>query len=346
MAKIYWNNLEDELIQAIKNPVVQNVVKKINDKEPDENGLITLTASDLGAITQAELTTALENVLKITDIVDDLNTGGTAKVLSAEQGKILKNMIATAGMTPEQKTKLDGIEEGANKYTLPTATTAILGGVKPDGTTIKVTADGVISTEVVDLSAYIKTVNTTITPDIQGNIVLTIGDLDGYTKTETEAKIKVTDDKVVSHIADTTIHTTQAEKDKLAGIEDEANKYVLPVATNTVLGGVKHGAGVEITADGTLNVVPQEKPQFGAFTTTTTADATHNFIYTPNVVIKPEDTTKNFIINYNTTTLGEADFSIQEVGGVRVIVLNVEEADTVERNSVSGFILRGFSPLS
>ena len=90
----------------------------------------------------------------------------------------------------------------------------------------------------------------------------------------------------------------------------------------------------------------QEKPQFGAFTTVTAIDATHGFIYTPSVIIKPEDTTKNFIINYNTTTLGENDFSIQEVGGVRVIVLNVEEADTIERNSVSGFVLRGFAPLS
>ncbi|WP_223848114.1 head fiber protein [Bifidobacterium tissieri] len=48
-------------------------------------------------------------------------------------------------MTSMDKTKLDGVESGANKYTLPTATTGTLGGVRPDGTTISVTETGVIS---------------------------------------------------------------------------------------------------------------------------------------------------------------------------------------------------------
>jgi len=311
MAKIYWNNLEDEIVQAIKNPTVQGVVKKINDKTPDNDGLIEITASDLGAITSQELATALADVLKKTDIIDDLTTGGSQKVLSAEQGKVLKNMIETLnisgvvknvnGKTPnaqgrvdiyatdidtyntsildatfdgynedilnlqndkvnktdiadnlttvekgkvldasqgkilkdmiaaggtfteEYRLKLEGIETGANKYILPTAKTDVLGGVKPDGTTIKITADGVISTEVADLTGYVKTVNTTLIPDAQGNIVLTIADLDGYTKNEVDTKI-------------------------------DAIKYTLPKASATVLGGVMIGDGISIDADGKISV--------------------------------------------------------------------------------------------
>lgn len=47
-------------------------------------------------------------------------------------------------MSSADKVKLDGIEEGANAYVLPPATTDTLGGVKPDGETIAAT-DGIIS---------------------------------------------------------------------------------------------------------------------------------------------------------------------------------------------------------
>lgn len=43
---------------------------------------------------------------------------------------------------------------------------------------------------------------------------------------------------------------TTEEKNKLAGLEN----YTLPKATTTTLGGIKAGAGVEVTGDGTLNI--------------------------------------------------------------------------------------------
>lgn len=43
---------------------------------------------------------------------------------------------------------------------------------------------------------------------------------------------------------------TTEEKTKLAGLEN----YTLPKATTTTLGGIKAGAGVEVTGDGTLNI--------------------------------------------------------------------------------------------
>ena len=49
---------------------------------------------------------------------------------------------------------------------------------------------------------------------------------------------------------------TDAEKSKLANISEGANEYELPIASDTVLGGVKIGTGLEIAVDGTLNKVP------------------------------------------------------------------------------------------
>lgn len=47
--------------------------------------------------------------------------------------------------TNADKSKLAGIEANANNYSLPKATTSTLGGVKVDGTTVTVSADGTIS---------------------------------------------------------------------------------------------------------------------------------------------------------------------------------------------------------
>lgn len=46
---------------------------------------------------------------------------------------------------------------------------------------------------------------------------------------------------------------TNAEKQKLAGVADNANNYTLPIAGTGTLGGVKVGAGLAISEDGTMN---------------------------------------------------------------------------------------------
>lgn len=55
-------------------------------------------------------------------------------------------------------------------------------------------------------------------------------------------------DKVEGKQLSTNDYTTE-EKNKLAGL----NNYTLPAATTTTIGGIKAGAGLEVTADGTLN---------------------------------------------------------------------------------------------
>lgn len=75
----------------------------------------------------------LENGVKA--VTDFLNT------INASSGLYL----CQTPFTNTLKSKLDGIEAQANKYVLPKATTSALGGVKPDGTTITVDGNGVIS---------------------------------------------------------------------------------------------------------------------------------------------------------------------------------------------------------
>lgn len=55
-----------------------------------------------------------------------------------------KYVHTDANYTAAEKTKLEGIEAGANKYTLPTASASTLGGVKI-GANVNVAADGTIS---------------------------------------------------------------------------------------------------------------------------------------------------------------------------------------------------------
>ncbi len=55
-----------------------------------------------------------------------------------------KYVHTDANYTAAEKTKLEGIEAGANKYTLPTASASTLGGVKI-GANVNVASDGTIS---------------------------------------------------------------------------------------------------------------------------------------------------------------------------------------------------------
>ena len=79
--------------------------------------------------------------VNISDIVNDLTTGGASKVLSAEQGKQLKTLI-------------DNVTAG--ELTVPAATDAKIGGVKSGGD-ITVAGDGAVT---VNQAAKLKTAQT------------------------------------------------------------------------------------------------------------------------------------------------------------------------------------------
>lgn len=49
-----------------------------------------------------------------------------------------------------------------------------------------------------------------------------------------------------------------SDKDKLMGIQEGANRYILPAASTSTLGGIKVGANLSVTPDGTLSAIMPE----------------------------------------------------------------------------------------
>lgn len=77
--------------------------------------------------------------------------------------------LAPGTMSGDDKRKLDGIAEGANKYSLDRATTTRIGGVRPDGSSITVDDKGVIT-------AHTPPVDVDITHPVGSIITNTTGD--------------------------------------------------------------------------------------------------------------------------------------------------------------------------
>ena len=178
--------------------------------------------------------------------------------------------LSANDFTTEEKEKLAGIAEGANNYSLPTASDTTLGGVKI-GENVQITK-GVIS---VDLSGKV--------------------------------------DKVEGKGLSTNDFTT-AEKTKLAGVAEGANKYVLPVASASVLGGVKAGKNITIAADGTLSA-DQQKIDLSPYAKTADVDKTY---------AKKSDLTTVYKYRGSVDTYADLPVNGQTVGDV----YNVVAADT------------------
>jgi hypothetical protein len=84
----------------------------------------------------------------VQELLDGMFTSISDKV-EKEEGK----QLSTEDYTAEEKMKLASIAEGANNYVLPQASTAVLGGVKVDGSTI-VIEDGVAKAKASDAADY------------------------------------------------------------------------------------------------------------------------------------------------------------------------------------------------
>lgn len=99
-----------------------------------------------------------------------------------------------SNFTAAEKTKLEGIESGANAYTLPAATTTALGGVKV-GSNLSVASDGTISATAMEWS-NISGKPTKLSEFANDGVFITkaVSDLANYyTKTETYTQNEVND---------------------------------------------------------------------------------------------------------------------------------------------------------
>ena len=96
----------------------------------------------------ANMVTMSENAGATDRVLTSAGSNRTAKDSGVAIGDLARNTTATSSanglMSKEDKTKLDGIAAGANKYTLPAATASALGGVK-SGEDVEVDSSGIIT---------------------------------------------------------------------------------------------------------------------------------------------------------------------------------------------------------
>lgn len=187
-------------------------------------------------------------------------------LIAAIAGKVDKvegKGLSTEDYTTAEKTKLAGIEAGANNYSLPTAAAGTLGGVKVGANLAIDSSTGVLSGDYsaasssaaglmsaadkskldgIAAGATAVTVDSSITSSsenpVQSAAIYTA--LAGKVDTETGKGLSSND-------------YTDAEKTKLGGIEANANNYSLPVATTSALGGVKVGSNLAVDANGVIS---------------------------------------------------------------------------------------------
>jgi hypothetical protein len=153
-----------------------------------------------------------------------------------------------------------GVISSTYSYTLPAATSSVLGGVMPDGTIITNTA-GAITVAKATSSSYgvvlagtnISVSNGIISVGIGSAAGMGVVQVDGTTITATAGKISA-----VQYTLPAATSSTLGGVIIGSGINNSSGTisvtpYTLPVATTSVLGGVKQGANITIAGDGTIS---------------------------------------------------------------------------------------------
>lgn len=189
-----------------------------------------------------------------------------AALIAAIAGKVDKvegKGLSTEDYTTAEKTKLAGIEAGANNYTLPTATANALGGIKVGSNLAIDSSTGVLSGDYSNASTSAAglmsaTDKAKLDGIAEGATAVTVDSAISSTSTnpvENQAIYTALAGKVDTETGKglSSNDYTDTEKTKLAGIEAGANAYTLPAATTSALGGVKVGSNLAVDANGVLS---------------------------------------------------------------------------------------------
>lgn len=117
------------------------------------------------------------------------------------------------------------------------------------------------------------------------------------------------------------VHTdanfTQTEKNKLSGIENGANKYTLPMATASVLGGVKIGANISIDENGVISVTALEWANINGKPTKLS-----DFTNDSGFITKAVSDLTNYYTKTNTYTKTEVDNKISAIKTISIKVVS------------------------
>lgn len=255
----------------------------------------TLPASDVSAwakaVTKPTYTAAEVGLDKVDNTADKDKPISTATqtVLDAKVDKISGKSLSTNDYTTAEKNKLAGIDENANNYSLPTATSTILGGVKSltTGTTtgrnynVEVNSDGTMKVNVPWVNTTYNEATTTnnglmsstdksklngiaegankythpsYTAAASGLYKVTVDGAGHVSGTTAVGKTDITALGIPSQDTTYSNATTSSaglmskdDKSKLDGIATNANNYALPTASSNTLGGIKVGTNLTIS---------------------------------------------------------------------------------------------------
>lgn len=281
------------------------------------------------------------------DIADNLTTDDSTKVLSAKQGKILNDKVVD--VEGDVATIINSIIEIENGTSL-TGVVKTVNNIAPDGNgnvEITVSGDGLTTADILDVLD-----STATDKALSANQGKT---LDDKITTHAETKASTT---VLGHVTvdGTTIQSVDGElqvinpfttenKTKLDGIEEDANNYTLPMATDTILGGVKvDDTSIVIDSNGVIRTALQPSPLIGNFTTTVVNTPYKH--YKPSINVLPTD---HLHVVYNGLHLREGvDWILEEIdeGAGHTIKLNIDQSQTDDlTNIMHGTIHRGFGKL-
>ena len=222
------------------------------------DALVSANTSDI-----ATNTTNIATKVSITDIVDDLTTGGTTAPLSAEQGKVLKglvdssvNIVVEDVLTSSSTINALSANQGRElKGLINTNTNNILTNTSDIANAVMTSGDQTV--------AGIKTFSNPIVSDVTGNLT---GNVTGNAGTVTNGVYTTSSVTALSDVTDVGSGAiiTGAERAKLATIESSAD---VTDATNVAAAGalmdseVSDLAGIKAVTVSTLQVKPSE----GAF---------------------------------------------------------------------------------
>ena len=96
-----------------------------------EQKLTSDLSSEIARATAAESAnaTAIQNEINRATGVESTLSSNVALISKTKVDKVIGKQLSTEDYTTEEKTKLSGIDDNANNYTLPAATTTTLGGI-------------------------------------------------------------------------------------------------------------------------------------------------------------------------------------------------------------------------
>ena len=134
-----------------------------------EQKLTSDLSSEIARATAAESAnaTAIQNEINRATGVESTLSADVELISKTKVDKVIGKQLSTEDYTTEEKTKLSGIDDNANNYTLPAATASALGGVKigsnitlANGGTISITKANVTSALGVDPTTKYVTLDT------------------------------------------------------------------------------------------------------------------------------------------------------------------------------------------